>query len=147
MIAKSSLPFLLFAVSIHVVGDGAEIVDEPYTVFIVEDGYVRCGPSDEFYRTDRVNEGDKLEVYIETNDGWLGVRPPDTSFCWLPEDQVVLNKAGDEGRIIDREAVAWIGTNLGRARKYRWQIKFEIGEQVAVIGKTEREVETGEMET
>ncbi len=39
---------------------------------------------EEYYRTDQLKPGQELEVYVETEDGWLGVRPPDTSFSWIP---------------------------------------------------------------
>ena len=71
-------------------------------------------------------------------------RPPESSFCWLPSDQVELDSNGTTGRIIDPEAVAWIGTNLGRARKYRWQIQFQKNEPVTVIGYMDRESANGE---
>ncbi|QDV71092.1 hypothetical protein Poly24_48250 [Rosistilla carotiformis] len=118
-------------------GFAAGPVDEPYTVYVSEAGsYARCGPSGEHYRTDRLIEGEALEVYLETDDGWLGIRPPETSFCWVPADQVEVDADGVSGTIIDPEAVAWIGTNLGRARKYRWQVQFQVGESVALIGST-----------
>lgn len=123
-------------------------VDEPYTVYVSEAGsYTRCGPSGEHYRTDRLIEGEALEVYLETGDGWLGIRPPETSFCWVPADQVEVDADGTTGTIIDSDAVAWIGTNLGRARKYRWQVQFQVGELVALIGDSSRETETGTEET
>lgn len=126
----------------------AEPVDEPYVVYVSEDGsYARCGPSGEHYRTDRLGEGEPLEVYIETTDGWLGIRPPETSFCWLPADQIHVDSDGVEGTIVDPEAVAWIGTNLGRARKYLWQVKFQLDESVTIIGETLRETAAGEKET
>ncbi|QDV57245.1 hypothetical protein [Rosistilla oblonga] len=123
-------------------------VDEPYTVYVSEAGsYARCGPSGEHYRTDRLIEGEALEVYLETDDGWLGIRPPETSFCWVPADQVEIDADGTTGTILDPDAVAWIGTNLGRARKYRWQVQFQVGETVALIGNTSRETESGEQES
>ncbi|QDS90642.1 hypothetical protein EC9_48560 [Rosistilla ulvae] len=123
-------------------------VDEPYTVYVSEAGsYARCGPSGEHYRTDRLIEGEALEVYLETDDGWLGIRPPETSFCWVPADQVEIDADGTTGTITDPDAVAWIGTNLGRARKYRWQVQFQVGETVALIGNSSRETESGDQET
>ena len=49
-------------------------VDEPYTVYVFEDGgFAHCGPSKEHYQTDVLNHGDALDVYLETEDGWLGI--------------------------------------------------------------------------
>ncbi|QDS94755.1 hypothetical protein FF011L_35370 [Roseimaritima multifibrata] len=112
---------------------------EPYVVFNAqEEAYTRCGPSGEFYRTDPLRLGQELDVYLETKDGWLGVRPPEGSFSWVPASSLDLSVDEKTGVITDRRAVAWIGTHLGRARKYRWQVQLAVGEEVSIIGKTER---------
>ena len=113
---------------------------EPYTVYVVEEkSYARCGPSNEYYRTDPLRHGQALEVYAETDDGWLGIRPPDESFCWVQAETVNLDEANDTGTVVEDRTVAWIGTHLGRARSYRWQVQMAKGEEVTVIGKSERE--------
>ena len=113
---------------------------DPYPVFIAQDEtFARCGPSDEFYRTDPLRHGQELEVYAETDDGWLGIRPPEGSFCWIPAETVEMDSEAETGTIIEDRTVAWIGTQLGRARTYRWQVQLAKGEPVTVIGKSERE--------
>ncbi|KAA1258337.1 hypothetical protein LF1_08540 [Rubripirellula obstinata] len=113
---------------------------QPYNVFVAEDqAYTRCGPSAEYYRTDPLKHGQQLEVYAETDDGWLGVRPPQDSFCWIPADTVELDGSGEMGNVIEDRTVAWIGTHLGRARKYLWQVQLAEGEPVTVIGRQERD--------
>ncbi len=117
-----------------------DLAFEPYTVYVVEeDSHARCGPSDDYYRTDPLRHGQALEVYAETDDGWLGIRPPADSFCWVQADTIELDSAGETGTVIQDRTVAWIGTHLGRARSYRWQVQMGKGEEVAVIGKSERE--------
>jgi hypothetical protein len=113
---------------------------EPYTVYVVEaKSHARCGPSDEYYRTDPLRRGQALEVYAETDDGWLGIRPPEESFCWVQADSIDFDDTTDIGTVIEDRTVAWIGTHLGRARSYRWQVQMASGEEVTVIGKSERE--------
>jgi len=113
---------------------------EPYTVYVVEEkSHARCGPSDEYYRTDPLRRGQALEVYAETDDGWLGIRPPVESFCWVQAETIELDDTTDVGTVIEDRTVAWIGTHLGRARSYRWQVQMAKGEEVTVIGKSERE--------
>lgn len=113
---------------------------EPYTVFVAEESaHARCGPSGDYYRTDPLRHGQALEVYAETDDGWLGIRPPDDSFCWIPADAVETEPNSDEAVVVEDRTVAWIGTHLGRARKYRWQVQLAKGESVAIVGKSERE--------
>ena len=113
---------------------------EPFQVFVSQaNAFAHCGPSDDYYRTDPLRFGQTLEVYTETVDGWLGIRPPEDSFCWLPAETVELDRSGEVGLVIEDRTVSWIGTQLGRARQYRWQVQLAKGEQVTVIGRRERE--------
>ncbi|MCM2371471.1 SH3 domain-containing protein [Aporhodopirellula aestuarii] len=130
-------------------GPANTVVSEPYLVFVAEEAaHLRCGPSGEYYRTDPLRHGQELEVYVETEDGWLGVRPTEDSFCWIPADATQLvqsdlpaNVKPDaiEAEIIEDKTVAWIGTNLGRARRYRWQVQLGEGEIVTILGRSERD--------
>lgn len=113
---------------------------EPFSVYVAHDNmYARCGPSDDYYRTDPLRLGQQLDVYAETDDGWLGIRPPKDSFCWIPADTVQLDGNQDTGTIVEDRTVAWIGTHLGRARSYRWQVQLAKGEPITVLGRSERE--------
>ncbi|QDT13060.1 hypothetical protein [Stieleria marina] len=119
---------------------GEGLASEPYSVFVSYDkAFARCGPSSEYYRTDPLRHGQKLQVYVETDDGWLGVRPPEESFCWVPASTVKTSDRGQSGEVIEDRTVAWIGTNLGRAKRYRWQVQLAEGEPVSIIGRSERE--------
>lgn len=113
---------------------------EPYSVFVADEGaHAHCGPAEDYYRTDPLRYGQALEVYAETEDGWLGIRPPEDSFCWVPAETVELARNPDSGTIVEDRTVAWIGTHLGRARQYRWQVQLAEGEPITIIGKSERE--------
>ncbi|MGI9473974.1 MAG: SH3 domain-containing protein [Rubripirellula sp.] len=113
---------------------------EPYSVYVAdENAHARCGPASDYYRTDPLRQGQELEVYAETDDGWLGIRPPAKSFCWVPADTVEMANTKEDGTVTEDRTVAWIGTHLGRARTYRWQVQLAKGEPVSVIGRSERE--------
>ena len=117
-----------------------DLTFEPYSIYVATpDTFARCGPADDYYRTDPLRQGQELKVYAETDDGWLGIRPPEESFCWVPADTVEKNSGDANGVIIEDRTVAWIGTHLGRARTYRWQVQLAEGEPVTVLGKSERE--------
>ncbi len=112
---------------------------EPYVVYVARDGeYTRCGPSGEYYKADPLAPGQDVDVYLETDDGWLGIRPPDNSFCWLQSDQVEVADDQSRGTIVEASAVVWIGTHLGKARQYRWQIRLQQDEEVTIIGTAKR---------
>jgi len=134
------LVFVLVSLCPQSVSAQSDLSFEPYTVYVIEqDSHARCGPSDDYYRTDRLRRGQSLEVFAETDDGWLGIRPPDDSFCWIQAETIEFDSASETGTIIEDRTVAWIGTHLGRARSYRWQVQMAKGETVTVIGKSERE--------
>lgn len=118
---------------------------EPYVVYVARDGeFARCGPSQDYYKTDPLRAGTEVEVYLETDDGWLGIRPPADSFCWLQSDQVDVAEDESTGTVIEPATVAWIGTHLGKARQYRWQVRLDQGEEVTIIGTARREGPEGD---
>ncbi len=130
--------FLLLTVSLGLQGAAAELADDkPQTVYVsVESARIYSGPSIDFYPTNSLKRGEVLEVYQRTKNGWLGVRPPEGSFSWVPAAQAYLLPGGRVIEITDAEAVSWIGTDLGSAKQYRWQIQLKVGEQLTVLGES-----------
>ncbi len=113
---------------------------QPYTVYVDQEQVMaRCGPGGDYYRTDELRHGQALEVYVETEDNWLGIRPPDGSFSWLPADAVKLSPSQGFATVKEDHTIAWIGTHLGQASKYLWQVELAKGEEVAIIGRAKRE--------
>ncbi|TWT75401.1 SH3 domain-containing protein [Allorhodopirellula solitaria] len=132
-------------------GTETSAVSDPYLVFVADAAaHLRCGPGGDYYRTDPLRHGQELEVYVEYADGWLGVRPTADSFCWIPADATRLldatksksssrNADAIDAEIIEDKTKAWIGTNLGRARRSRWQVQLGEGETVTILGRSERD--------
>lgn len=118
--------------------------NSPELVYVVNN---RCrlhsGPSEDHYPTGNAAWGQTLEVYHRTADGWLGVRPPDGSFSWVPATDAYLLPGGRVIEITEEKAVSWIGTELGSAKEYRWQVRLTPGEQLAVLGETTRKAKDG----
>lgn len=96
---------------------------------------VMAGPSADYYPTSIVKSGQSLEVHRETADGWLAITPPAGSFSWLPASQGLLLPGGRIVEVTEKSAVSWIGSELGTAKQYRWQVKLERGQQMSVIGE------------
>lgn len=94
-----------------------------------------AGPGDDFYPTAILKSGQSIEVHQETPEGWLAITPPTGSFSWLPASQGLLLPGGRVVEVTEKSAVSWIGTTLGTAKQYRWQVKLERGQQLAVIGE------------
>lgn len=142
---RLSIAFIAFATVVvggnHTLSPAfAQDGSQPYMVYVDHEGVTaRCGPGGEYYRTDPLRHGQALEVYVETEDGWLGIRPPDGSFCWLPADVIKLSPSQDFGIVTEDNSLAWIGTHLGKANKYLWQVQLAKGEEVAILGRAQRE--------
>lgn len=117
------------------------------TVYVsVSRGQLHSGPSDEFYPTCFVERGASLEVFHRTPDGWLGVRPPAGSFSWVAAKDAYLLPGGRVIEIITDNAVSWIGTELGAAKQFRWQVQLNQGEQLALLGeRTQADAEGRDM--
>ncbi|MEL7267920.1 MAG: hypothetical protein AAFP69_24350, partial [Planctomycetota bacterium] len=149
MIILPVLTVLTFPASVS--GQESEDLPTGKTVYVRHAAaHARCGPGGDFYRTDALRIGQKLQVHVETPDGWLGIRPPDTSYCWIPADAVTANQSvanqlhhGATATVIGEDEVAYIGTHLGRARQYRWQVQLQSGETVTIIGQAARQGENG----
>ncbi len=129
-----------FCVNINLANAQSDLTAAPYTVSVAQDGgYARCGPSNHYYRTDPLHHRQQLKVFVETADGWLGIQPVDDSFCWVPADAVELDRSKKSGTITEDRTPAWIGTHVEPESKNQWQVQLAVGEQVTVIGQSNRQ--------
>ena len=56
----------------------------PYTTYVaVDDLYVRSGPGQNYYPTDKLRRGQEVEVYRHDPGGWCAIRPVEGSFTWI----------------------------------------------------------------
>ena len=55
---------------------------------------VRSGPSDSYYETSTLKKGTSLDVYLETSDGWSGIRPTESSHDWIPSNVAYVLPGG-----------------------------------------------------
>ncbi len=56
----------------------------PYKAYITaDDVYVRSGPGQSYYPTDKLKAGQPVDVYRHDPGGWYAVRPPKGSFTWV----------------------------------------------------------------
>ncbi len=108
----------------------------------IERAMLYSGPSEDYYPTDRVPPAAELKV-AERTDGWLGVEPVPSSFSWVPARQAYLLPGGKEIEITTNNSVSWIGSSLGRAKQFRWQVKLDKGTQLRVLGEATVKNEEG----
>jgi hypothetical protein len=107
----------------------------PYVGYIEADSAeVRGGPGADFYVTDRLDRGSKVEVYRQDPGGWLAVRPPAGSFGWVAADELRMTNNEGIAEATGDDVAAWIGSRIGDVRELRWQVRLEQGELVEVLG-------------
>ena len=123
----------LFAALLTLLAIGRARGDEfPYVAYVNSvDVYVRSGPGRDYYPTDRLLKGEKVEVFRHDPGGWYAIRPPRHSFSWVSARQV--DPTGDSLAIVNaRRAVARVGSSLSDVRDVI-QVRLDKGEKVELI--------------
>lgn len=109
--------------------------------------YLRAGPGDDFYPTDRLTRGATVEVWAIDGEGNCAVRPVEGSFSWVRADDLIdVDAAAGGGRqdrmndepltaVVARDgAVARVGSQLNPLRHVS-QVALEAGERVGILGR------------
>lgn len=103
--------------------------------------YLRAGPSDDFYPTERLAFGTPVEVWAFDDSGYCAVRPVHGSFSWMRrcdvQDGAAANAAdakaiGWLGVVVTDTAIARVGSQLNDLRHVT-QVALEAGERVRVL--------------
>jgi len=107
--------------------------------------YLRAGPSDDFYPTERLARDAEVEIWAFDASGYAAVRPVAGSFSWVRaadvDDEALLDDgaeaaspvtAGRIGVIVEDGAVARIGSQLNDLRHVA-QVRLEAGERVRIL--------------
>ena len=113
----------------------------------VDMAYLRAGPGDDFYPTERLALGRTLEVWAIDATGWCAVRPVEGSFSWVRAadiddeaalDPVARSPSGEAGAgvgvVVADGAVARVGSQLNDLRHVA-QVRLEAGERVRVLDR------------
>jgi len=111
----------------------------------VDMAYLRAGPGDDFYPTERLALGRVLEVWAIDPSGWCAVRPVEGSFSWVRaadiDDEAALEPVARSpsgasgagvGVVVADGAVARVGSQLNDLRHVA-QVRLEAGERVRVL--------------
>ncbi|MGA2063443.1 MAG: SH3 domain-containing protein [Thermoguttaceae bacterium] len=105
----------------------------PYKAVIITDNvYVRSGPGENYYPTDRLKAGQQVEVYRNDAGGWCAIRPPAGSFSWVAGRDLEVNK-DNLARVIENHAAARVGSRFSDIREVI-QVRLNRGEAVEVLG-------------
>ncbi|MFN5393813.1 MAG: hypothetical protein ACK5EO_07885, partial [Planctomycetota bacterium] len=91
---------------------GMKVVEKDNQRFVhVPRATVRCGPGSDYYPTDVLSKGTAVEVYVETDDGWSGIRPPAGSHNWVQADALYLMPGGRVAEVSADSVPAWVGSD------------------------------------
>ena len=104
----------------------------PYKAFIsADDVYIRSGPGQSYYPTDKLKAGQEVEVYRHDPGGWYAIRPPKESFAWVSGRY--LTGGQDNLAVVNTERVAArVGSRFSDIREVI-QVWLHKGEVVEVL--------------
>jgi hypothetical protein len=99
--------------------------------------YLRSGPGDDFYPTERLPGGEEVEVWSIDASGYCAVRPLGGSFSWVLARDVEREAAAAgggaaSGVVVTDGAVARVGSQVNDLRHVS-QVALEAGERVRII--------------
>ena len=112
-------------------GDEATL---PYKAYVTaDDVYVRSGPGQSYYPTEKLKAGQEVEVYRHDPGGWRAIRPPEGSFSWVSSRFL---KPGVENLAVVTEdrVAARVGSRFSDRRDVI-QIRLHQAEVVEVLEK------------
>ncbi len=121
------------AIATNSISIAAEDPQFPYVAHVSADNvYVRSGPGQNYYPTDKLVAGDPVEVYRHDPGGWYAIRPPEGSFSWVSGRYL---SPGDENlAVVNGENVAArIGSRFSDIKDVI-QVRLQKAEVVEVVG-------------
>jgi uncharacterized protein YgiM (DUF1202 family) len=130
---------LLLAIVLSVVTARAAAAETgfPYQAVVTTDNiYVRSGPGENFYPTDRLKAGQAVEVYRHDAGGWYAIRPPAGSFSWVAGSDLEPSK-DNLARVAEEHVPARVGSRFSDIREVT-QVRLKRGEVVEVLGAKSR---------
>jgi hypothetical protein len=109
---------------------------------VVDDVYVRSGPGQNYYPTDKLKRGQEVEVYRHDPGGWCAIRPVDGSFTWVSGRY--LKPTDDNLAVVTEDGVSTrVGSRFSTIREVV-QVRLQKGEVVAILEPPPRGAGWGE---
>ncbi len=104
----------------------------PYVAYVnTADVYVRSGPGRNYYPTDKLAKGDKVEIYRHDPGGWYAIRPPRHSFSWVSSRHLKVTHDG-LAKVDGDRVVARVGSAFSDVRDVI-QVRLDKGELVELL--------------
>ncbi len=128
MLCRCLFASMLLAIAVH----HSLAAEFPYTAYVnSSDVYVRSGPGRDYYPTDKLQKGEKVEVYRHDPGGWYAIRPPRNSYSWVSSRH--LDALGNDLAMANTDrAVARVGSAFSDVRDVI-QVRLGKGEKVELL--------------
>ena len=105
----------------------------PYKAYVTgKDVYVRSGPGEQYYPTEKLQPGAEVEVYRQDPGGWYAIRPLPESYSWVSGRYLKPSQDGLAEVAADRVA-SRVGSQFSDVRDVV-QARLERGEIVELKG-------------
>lgn len=111
----------------------AQETNVPYHAYATGSASVSSGPGFQYYATDRLAEGTKVEVHRQEKE-WVGIRPPRGSFSWVPATALKGTDNPDVMQVTTAGIRPRIGTRYSTKRDVE-SVAMRDGELLEVIGE------------
>lgn len=106
----------------------------PYKAYVAADEiFVRSGPGKQYYATEKLVDGDEVEVYRHDPGGWYAIRPPRGNFSWVAVRDV-QQEEDDLGTVKNDRTICYVGTRFGTTHDCI-QVRLDKGERVEILGR------------
>jgi hypothetical protein len=104
----------------------------PYRAFInANEVYIRGGPGQSYYPTDKLRIGQEVEVYRHDPGGWYAIRPVEESFSWVSA-RFLKPGEGNLAVIAEENVAARVGSRFSDIRDVI-QVRLHKGEVVELL--------------
>jgi SH3-like domain-containing protein len=104
----------------------------PYKAFIAADEvYVRSGPGQNYYPTDKLAKGQEVEVYRHDPGGWCAIKPAEGSFSWVSSRFAKIEE-GNLAVITEANVSARVGSKFSDVRD-SVQVRLHKGEIIEIL--------------
>jgi uncharacterized protein YraI len=104
----------------------------PYKAYVnTADVYIRSGPGEDYYPTDKLKIGQELEIYRHDPGGWFAIRPPEGNYSWVAARY--LDRLQNRLAKVNADRVAArVGSRFSDARDVI-QVRLQKGEMVEIL--------------
>ena len=104
---------------------------------------VRSAPFADQYASAYLNQGEQVQIYRETKNGFLAIRPLRDSYSWVRAEELEMHPDGEHGTVIRARVPSWIGSFRDESVNYGYTVLLNKGEVVTVLGRQQLTLGSG----